>query len=472
MFKDFQEAEKFVRDNDVRMVDLKFVDLWGRWHHVTITASEFTQDLMREGIGFDGSSVGFKSVGSGDMALIPDLSTGFMDEFCEVETLSFICKIVEADSKATYLRDPRTIAIRTEEYLRSTGIADYSLWGPEFEFYVFNEAYFDNKTHTASYRVESVEADWNNPDGGLGMYLPAHGGYHAIPPRDQTSNLRTRMVMALEDAGVAVKYHHHEVGGPGQCEIETPMLGNVEAADASMMIKYVVRNVAIEDGQTVTFLPKPLFGEAGSGMHFHQQLFKDGKNAFYDAKGPNLMSELALFYIGGLLKHAPAVLAFTNPSTNSYRRLVPGYEAPVNCFFSYGNRSAAIRIPKYATEPDKVRFEFRPPDATCNPYLAQSAMLLAGLDGILNRIDPTQEGFGPINEDVFSWPAEKRATIKSLPTSLGEAARALAADHEFLLQGEIFSREMIEQWVKVKTAEEFQLQLRPHPYELQQYFDI
>ncbi len=472
MFKSFAEAAEFVRENEIRMVDLKFSDLWGRWHHVTISAREFTPALLQAGVGFDGSSVGFKSVKSGDMVLIPDIATGFMDPFWDSPTLAFICNILEADTKQLFFRDPREIARRAEKYLIDCGIADESVWGPEFEFYVFNKVEYKNSINTAKYRVESIEANWNGADGGQGHLNPIHGGYHANPPRDQFYNLRSYMVEVLEDIGVPVKYHHHEVGGPGQCEIETPLMNLMAAADASMLIKYVTKMVAYESGQSVTFLPKPLYGEAGSGMHFHQLLKKDGKNAFYDPQGPNLLSQTALYYIGGLLTHAPAVIGFTNPSTNSFRRLVPGFEAPVNCFFSSGNRSAAIRVPKYATEPEKVRFEFRPPDATCNPYLAEAAMLMAGIDGIQRKTDPTAAGFGPIDEDIFTWTPKKRNSIHGLPTTLEEALQALESDYEFLLAGGVFDAEIIRDWVKAKRAEDLQVRSRPHPYEIEMYYDL
>lgn len=472
MFKNFDEAAAFVREHNIRMVDLKFTDLWGRWHHVTISSLEFQPHLMSAGVGFDGSSVGFKSVKSGDMLLIPDLSTGFVDPFWEVSTLSFICNTVEPDTKELFGGDPREVCRRAEKYMQDTGIADASSWGPEFEFYVFNKVFLENDVNVAHYRVESIEASWNSTEGGNGHYIPLHGGYHAIPPIDQLYDLRSRMVIALENAGIPIKYHHHEVGGPGQCEIETPLMGMLPAADASMVIKYMSKMVARQSGQTVTFLPKPLYGEAGSGMHFHQQLLKGQENLFYDPEGENLLSKTALFYIGGLLTHAPAVLAFTNPSTNSYRRLIPGFEAPINAFFSKGNRSAAIRIPKYATQPDAVRFEFRPPDASCNPYLAMAAQLMAGLDGIQRQIDPTTAGFGPIDEDIFSWSADKRATIKSLPTSLEDALHALELDHDFLLVGDVFNMDMINNWLRIKRAEDLQIRNRPHPYEIQLYFDL
>jgi glutamine synthetase len=472
MFKDFAGAAAFIKEHSIQMVDLKFSDLWGRWHHVTIPRSEFDAELMSAGVGFDGSSVGLKSVKSGDMVLVPDLATGFIDPFWEVPTLSFICNTLEADTKNLFGRDPRQIARCAEQYMLETDIADQSRWGPEFEFYIFDRIHFENGVNMASYRVESAEANWNSAEGGHGHYIPLHGGYHAIPPKDQLYQLRTRMVTLLEAAGVPVKYHHHEVGGPGQSEIETPLMGLLEAADASMTIKYVAKMAAHQAGQTVTFLPKPLYGEAGNGMHFHQQLFKDGQNVFYDPEKPLLLSQTALYYIGGLLAHAPALLGFTNPSTNSYRRLVPGFEAPVNCFFSSGNRSAAIRVPKYATQPDKVRFEFRPPDATCNPYLAMAAMLMAGLDGIQNQIDPTEAGFGPFNEDIFSWTPERRGQIKNLPTSLGEAVQSLENDHAFLLAGDVFEEEMIADWIRAKLHEDREVRTRPHPYEVELYYDL
>jgi len=472
MFQTYEQTAEFIKDQHIEMIDYKFADLWGRWHHVTITAREFTPQSLISGVGFDGSSVGLKSVKSGDMTLIPDLSTAFVDPFWDVPTLSFICSAAEADTKKLFTRDPRVILQRAEEYLRAGGIADRSVWGPELEFYIFDQVSVENNIHTATYRVESSEANWNSCQPGLGHYIPVHGGYHAIPPRDQLFGLRTKMVKLLEQCGVPVKYHHHEVGGPGQCEIETPMMGMLKSADAAMLIKYISKMVAFNAGKTVTYLPKPLFGEAGSGMHFHQQLFKQDVNVFYDAGSPNLLSQTALYYIGGLLTHAPAVLALTNPTTNSYRRLVPGFEAPVNAFFSSGNRSAAIRVPKYATEPDKVRFEFRPPDAMCNPYTAMAAMLMAGIDGIKKQIDPTAAGFGPIDVDIFTLPEEKRATIKKLPTSLGEALVALEADHDFLLAGDVFDEDMIQNWIKTKRREEYEIQIRPHPYEIEQYYDL
>lgn len=471
MFKGFEEARAFIQAEAIRMIDLTFSDLWGRWHHVSIPASQFNDQLMRDGVGFDGSSVGLKSVKSGDMVLIPDLATGFMDPFWEAPTLSFICSAFEADTKAPFSVDPRNIAIRAEAYLRETGIADASIWGPEYEFYVFDKVSYENGVNTASYRVDSREADWHSGEGGHGHFIPLHGGYHAMAPKDQLYNLRAEMCLELERMGIEVKYHHHEVGGPGQCEIETPLFPLLKAGDATQIVKYVVKMVAHRRDQTATFMPKPLYGEAGSGMHFHQMLMKAGKNLFYDPNGYGKLSQEALWYIGGILAHGPALLALTNPSTNSYRRLVPGFEAPISAFFSLGNRSAAIRVPKYADQPETARFEFRPPDATCNVYLALAAQLLAGIDGIQRKLDPTALGFGPIDQNIFGWTAEQRRQIKSLPTSLTEACDALEGDLDFLLAGGVFDRLQLEDLLRHLRAQEAAVRNRPHPYEMALYFE-
>jgi glutamine synthetase len=471
MFQTLDEAAAFIRHKSVAMVDLKFCDLWGRWRHVTLPAPRFGPALLESGVGFDGSSLGLTSVKSGDLVLVPELGTAFLDPFWEAPTLSFLCATLEADTRAPYPHDPRTLAQRAEDYLRSTGIGDSSLWGPEFEFYLFDGVSYENGMNVAAYRVESREADWKSHELGGGYTIPRHGGYHAIPPQDQLHNARTRISQHLEAMGIPIKYHHHEVGGPGQCEIETRLLGMVRTGDATLLAKYVARMTARELGLTATFMPKPLFGEAGSGLHFHQQLWKGDTNVFYDADGYGCLSETARFYVGGLLAHGPAVMAITNPSTNSYRRLVPGYEAPVSAIFSLGNRSAAIRIPKYANRPESARLEFRPPDATTNPYLALAAQLLAGIDGVRRRLDPTSLGFGPYDEDVFSWPAEKRSHIQALPTSLEEALGALERDHGFLLEGDVFNEEMLERWVARKRGDERAVRDRPHPYEIELYYD-
>jgi glutamine synthetase len=473
MFRDFDEAKRFIVENEVKMVDFKYTDLWGRWHHVTVPVGRFTPLLLEEGVGFDASSVGLKPLKAGDMVVVPDLSTGFLDRFWDAPTLSFICSAKEADTKLAFPRDPRNIARRAEAYLHEAGVADASRWGPEFEFYIFDSVAYENEVHRVGYRLESSEGVWNSPQGGLGHYIPMHGGYHAHPPRDSLYNLRTEMCLHLEAMGVPIKYHHHEVGGPGQVEIETPLMGLMESADATMLVKYATKMTAAAHNQTVTFMPKPIFGEAGNGMHFHQMLTRDGLSLFYDPDGYAGLSRTAFHYIGGLLSHGPALLAFTNPSTNSFRRLVPGYEAPVNLFFSVGNRSAAVRIPLYANTPTDQRIEFRPPDATCNVYLALAAQLMAGLDGILREIDPTEAGFGPYDSNIFAWSKEERERIKGLPASLGEALRALAADHEFLLAGDVMDEGFIQDWIDYKLRyEHLEVRDRPHPYEMALYFDV
>ncbi len=472
MFDTLEQAAEYVREHGIVQVDLKFCDLNGRWRHVTLPAGNLGPRLMERGVGFDGSSVGFKSVHSGDMVLVPDLATGFVDPFWELPTLSFIGTTLEADTRAPATGDPRLVARRAEEFLRQSGVGDRSLWGPEFEFYLFDGVSWENGVNAAAYRVESAEADWKSQQLGSGYTIPLHGGYHAIPPQDHLAGARSRICQHLEAMDVPVKYHHHEVGGPGQCEIEIRLLPLVQAADVTLLTKYVTRMTAKGLGLTATFMPKPLYGEAGSGMHFHQQVLSGDRNAFYDAAGYGSLSETARQYIAGLLLHGASVMAFTNPSTNSYRRLVPGFEAPISAVYSLGNRSAAIRVPRYANDPAAARFAVRPPDATCNPSLARAAQLMAGLDGIRRRLDPGELGFGPVDEDVFTWSAEKRATLKALPTSLDEALSALEADQAFLLEGGVFGPDTIARWIERKRREDREVRNRPHPYEVALYYDL
>jgi glutamine synthetase len=472
MFQRFDEAAAHVRQHGITMVDLKFCDLAGRWRHVTLPAERFTPELMEDGVGFDGSSVGLRSVKSGDLVLVPDLSTAFLDPFPEEKTLSFLCRILEADDRSPVLFDPRTIARRAEERLEASGVGTRSLWGPEFEFYLFDGVAYENGVNVASYRVESSEADWRSHELGSGFTIPRHGGYHALPPQDHLDDARTKISRILESVGVPVKYHHHEVGGPGQCEIEIPLLGLLEACDAVLMVKYVVRRAARKMGLTATFMPKPLYGEAGSGMHCHQLVLDGDRNVYFDPNGYGCVSETGRFAIGGLLHHGASVMAFTNPSTNSYRRLVPGFEAPVTAIYSLGNRSAAIRIPKYANRPESARFEFRPPDATCNPYLAMAAQLLAGLDGVEKRMDPTPLGFGPFDGDVAALPPEVRAKIRALPTALDESLDALESDHAFLVKDGVFPADLVPRWIQKKREEDREVRNRPHPYEIELYYDL
>jgi glutamine synthetase len=473
MFQTLQDVTKFLEAHHIEAVDLKFCDLWGRQHHITVPPNQFTTELLESGIGFDGSSIGLKNVKSGDMVMVPDLTTGFLDPFWEAPTLSFLCTALNAADYEIFSNDPRNLTRKAESFLQETGIADESKWGPELEFYIFDEVYYENTNHRAGYELVSYEAEADSDNSPGGSYIPIHGGYHAAPPKDKSFQLRQEITQHLLEMGIPIKYHHHEVGSFGQVEIETTMMGLLEAGDAIKLIKYTAKMAAASRNQAVTFMPKPIFQEAGNGMHFHQHLFLEGNNLFYDPEGYGKLSQLARYYIGGLLHHGPALLGLTNPSTNSYRRLVPGYEAPVNAFYSLGNRSAAIRIPKYANQPDTTRIEFRPPDASCNPYLALASQLLAGIDGIKQELDPSQLGYGPIDEDIFSWSSEQRETIQPLPTSLEEALTALENDYEFLLAGDVFSEELLQEWVEHKREEEIDpVRIRPHPYEISLYFDV
>lgn len=470
-------AIKFAKEQQVEVVDLKFCNLFGRWHHISIPASQFDESIFKRGVAFDGSSVpGFKKLEAGDMVLIPDTSTMLVDPFWNQKTLSFICSAYEADTQELFQNDPRNIAFRAQQYLRATGIADESLWSPEFEFYIFDNITYINDINRAYYQIDSEEADWNtgaDEEQNLGNKIPRQGGYHAIPPLDNLYNLRAEMVKYIEEADIPVRYHHHEVGGPGQSEIEIHHHPLLQAGDVTMIVKYIIKMAASKRQKTVTFMPKPLYNEAGSGMHIHVQLKKNGNNLFYDENGYAGLSETALQFIGGILRHGPALLAFTNPSTISYKRLVPGFEAPVKAIFGLANRSAAIRIPKYANTSETKRIEFRPPDATCNIYLAISALLMAGIDGIRNQIDPTKEGFGPYDINIFTIPKSEQEKIMSLPTSLKEALDALAEDYQFLLEGEIFSEQLIQGWIDYKLNKEFnEVRSRPHPYEISLYYDV
>ena len=474
MFNSLKEISEYISENEIKMIDLKFCDLFGRWHHITLPVKMIEKGLFENGVAFDGSSIpGFKSLESGDMLMIPDLSTGFHDVFCSIPTVSFLCNTVEADSKKDFYRDPRNIAKKAEEFLKSTGIADDSKWGPEFEYYIFDNVKFKNDRFKTGYQIDSIEANLSDDiEEFAGIPNRRTGGYHAIPPMDQINDIRSETVDILENMGISVNYHHHEVGGPGQSETEILLASLKKAADYGMIIKYVIKMIAYENNMIATFMPKPIFEEAGNGMHFHQHLFKNGKPLFYDKNGYAGLSKLAHNYIAGILKHGPALLALTNPSTNSYRRLVPGYEAPVNLFFSLANRSAAIRVPKYCTEPDQKRIEFRPPDATCNMYVAMSAMLLAGIDGIKNNMDPGELGFGPYDVNIFKLSERERKKIKPLPASLGEALDALQKDQEFLLQGDVFTEDIIETWIECKYNEFSDIRSRPHPYEFELYLDM
>lgn len=476
MFKNLNELKNYCRENDIKVIDFKVIDLAGKWHHLTIPTTRFTKKTLEDGIGFDGSSYGFLTVEKSDMVFIPDLSSAFVDPFNEVPALTMIGNIYSIGDKIERFEgDPRYVAEKTEKYMTETGIADKTLYGPEFEFYILDHISYKTTPNHMEVYLDSEQADWNMGNKGtknLGFKVGHHNGYHVDIPNDVSYNLRNKMVLTLEELGVPVKYHHTEVGGPGQLEIELSFSGLLEMADRTMLTKYVLKNEAIRNGKTVTFMPKPIFGEAGNGMHVHFQLFKDSKPIFYDENGYSGLSDTALYAIGGILKHSPALMAFTNPSTNSYKRLVPGYEAPVSICFATANRSSVIRIPGYAKKPDAKRFEFRPSDATCNPYIAYSALMMAMLDGIMNKIDPTEEGYGPYDINIFNLPEEEKAKIKGLPKSLEEAADELEKDYEFLLKGGVFTEGIIRDQLKRIRCDAAKVNIMPNPIEFEMYFDL
>lgn len=475
MFSNLEEVKSFCKQEGIEIIDFKIIDLAGRWHHLAMPVERFSEKTLTEGIGFDGSSYGFLTVEKSDMIFIPDITTAFVDPFCEVPTISMISDIYQlGDTTSRFEGDPRYIAQKAEKYLIETNIADENIIGPEFEFYLFDHISYLNKPQEQFVNIDSEQAYWNtgNSEYNQGYKVPYQNGYHVDLPMDLTNDLRSIITRKLEDLNVKIKYHHHEVGGTGQVEIETEHGKMREMADNTMILKYVVKNTAIQNGKTATFMPKPLYGEAGNGMHVHMQLFKNGEPIFYDKDGCSGLSKEALYFIGGILKHAPALSGITNPSTNSYKRLVPGFEAPVSICFAVSNRSAVIRIPGYANTPETKRFEYRPSDATCNPYLAYSALLLAGLDGILNKIDPQSEGYGPYNVNIFNLPIEERNKIKSLPKSLSEAADELEKDFEFLLRGGVFTKGVIEDQIRSIRNQSKLLDSIPHPKEFEMYYDL
>lgn len=476
MFSNFEEIKEFIKQNDVKMIDFKVVTLRGKWRHLTIPAERLSEKTFTDGIGFDGSSYGYSTIEDSDMCFMPDMTTAFIDPYCKVKTLSMIANIYTiGKNEGRFDGDPRYIVEKAIKYMKNEGIAEEYMIGPEFEFYIFDKIHFGVENRHQEIFIDSAQAPWNTnvKEDNLGYKAPFQDAYHMALPYDLNNDIRSEICLKMNEMGIDVKYHHHEVGSAGQLEVEVE-LGNIDKmADATMMAKYVIKNEAITHGKTATFMPKPLFGEAGSGMHVHMLLRKNDRNLFYDANGYSKMSQEALYFIGGLLKHSKAVLAFTNPSTNSYKRLVPGFEAPVSICFATGNRSSVIRIPGYVKNPEKRRFEFRPSDATANPYLAYAAMLMAGLDGIKNKIDPTKEGFGPYDVNVFDLPKEEQDKIEALPKSLDEALEELKKDHEFLLEGGVFDEHFINTWIKYKYEKEVKKVLPvPSPVEFQLYYDL
>ena len=464
-------ADVIKMGKDVEMVDLRFTDLLGMWHHFTMPAGELSEELFGEGIGFDGSSIrAFKEIHESDMILIPDPETAFMDQIFEVPTLIIICDIYDPVTLQPYTRDPRYVAKKAEAYLKQTGIADVSYWGPEAEFFLFDSVTYGGATNEAFYHIDSSEGWWNSGlAGGKGGQISPKGGYFPVPPADTKQDVRSKMVMALEAAGVPVELHHHEVATAGQSEIDLRYGTLLRMADSIQIYKYLVKNVARQNGLTATFMPKPLFGDNGSGMHVHSSLWRGENNVFFDETGYAQLSDTAKYYIGGLLKHAPALLAIAAPTTNSYRRLVPGFEAPVNLAYSQRNRSAVCRIPMYSKSPKAKRVEFRAPDPSTNPYLCFAAMLMAGLDGVQNQIDPGE----PMDKDLYDLPPEEAAKVQQVPGSLTAVLDALEADHEFLLKGDVFTPDLLEAYVSYKrSAEVDTVRMRPHPHEFTLYFDI
>ncbi len=460
-----------IEEHHVKVVDLKFCDLMGQWQHFSITSREFSEAVFEDGIGFDGSSIrGFQKIHESDMLLFPDPDSLFLDPFTAVPTLSLTCDIADPITKESYARDPRHIAKKAERYLHTSGIADLVYMGPEPEFFILDNIRYDQSHHFGYYHIDSEEGFWNSGNNGtqnLGHKPRYKEGYFPTSPIDTLQDIRTDMVLTLESVGINVEVHHHEVATAGQTEIDLRRDTLAKMADAYLVYKYVTKNVAKKHGKTVTFMPKPIFGDNGSGMHVHQSLWKGGKPLFA-GNGYAGLSELALYYIGGLLKHAPALCALTNPTTNSYKRLVPGYEAPVNLAYSQRNRSAAVRIPMYSSNPKSKRVEFRCPDPTCNPYLAFSAMLMAGIDGIINRINPGS----PLDKDIYDLPPDELKNVPSTPGSLEGALKALEDDHEFLLRGDVFTEDLIKTWIDYKMSKEVkQMALRPHPYEFILYYD-
>jgi len=472
MFKSAKEAVRFIKENNIVSVDLKACDLFGKWRHLTTPARYVTEQVLIEGFGFDGSSYGFRAVDKSDMILMPDLSTGFIDPFWKQPTLAFICNIHEIDGdEPRFEQDPRFVCDKAEDCLKKLGAGEELLLGPEYEFYLFDQVTYDDSMASAFYNIESHQAHWSTGtaekcNGGFPM--PLKGGYHGEQPADRYASFRAELCEELHSMGISVKYHHQYVGGPGQVEIETEFDTARRMADKTMQIKYAARNFALAHGLTATFMPKPMFGAPGSGFHVHFKLLKKGKPVFSDPKGYAGMSKIAMQFMTGILVHARAISAFANPSTNSYKRLVPGYEAPVSIVMATGNRSAAIRIPGYAKAAEDKRFEYRAADCTANPYLMFAAMVMAGIDGVRNKLDHSKCNVGPIEGNIFDMSEEERAKIGALPRNLLEALDALESDNEFLKHSGVFTDSLIKTWIKRKRDEEaMPVMLRPHPYEFQ-----
>ena len=474
MAKSVQEIMNLIKEKGIKMVDFKMVDIHGQYRHVTILAENFTEDTMKNGIGFDASNYGYAVVEKSDMVFIPDPDTAVIDPFCEIPTLSMTgnAMIIDNPENRPLPQYPRNIVLAAEKYMNDLGIADTMLILPEFEFYLFDQVGWEVSGKHIGVELDAKQSYWNSAVEGKGVVVPKQKNYHIAKPFDVAYECRSEMCLLMKDMGIEINYHHPEVAASGQFEIE-PQLGKMsEMADATMMIKYIIHNTALKHGKTATFMPKPIYGEAGSGMHVHMLLLKNGEPVFSDDNGYAHLSETAHYFMGGLLKHIASLCALTNPSTNSFKRLVPGFEAPVTVGYATSNRSAVIRIPAYAKSPDKRRFELRNPDATCNPYFCYAAILMAGLDGIKNKIDPHANGWGPYDMKLYHLSDEEKAKLHHLPTSLPEALDALEADHEYLTAGGVFPEELLKNFISAKRVECSELSKIPHPAEFEKYYNL
>ena len=474
MQKSVHDIMKMIQEQDIKMVDFKMVDINGQFRHVTIPAQDFNEEIMTNGVGFDASNYGYAVVEKSDMVFIPDPNTAVVDPFCQIPTLSMTgsAMIIDHPENRPLAQYPRNIVLAAEAYMKESGIADTMLILPEFEFYMFDQVGWEVQPNAIGMTLDADQAHWNSYVDGQGVVVPKQKNYHIAKPFDPTYECRSEMCMLMEQMGIPIKYHHPEVGAAGQFEIE-PKLGQMSTmADASMMIKYIIRNTALKYGKTATLMPKPVYGEAGNGMHVHMLLLKDGEPVFSDDNGYSHLSKTAHYFMGGLLKHIASLCAITNPSTNSFKRLVPGFEAPVTVGYATSNRSAVIRIPAYAKTPKERRFELRNPDATCNPYFCYAAILMAGLDGVKNQIDPHENGWGPYDMNLFNLPEEEKKKLKGLPTSLEQALDALENDHDYLTAGGVFPEILLENFIKAKREECRQLAAIPHPAEFDRYYNL
>ena len=472
MSKTSQDVLRQIKDEGIELIDLKFSDLHGKWQHLTVASDLIEESSFSEGLAFDGSSIrGWKAINESDMAMVPDPSTSWIDPFYHHKTLSLICSIQEPRSGEPYARCPRSLAKKALDYLASTSVADSAFFGPEPEFFIFDDVRYNSGEGSSFYSVDTIEAPWNTgrveEGGNLGYKIQLKEGYFPVSPNDTAQDMRSEMLLLMGELGIPIEKHHHEVAGAGQHELGMKFAPLINAADNVMIYKYVVRNVAKKYGKSATFMPKPVFNDNGTGMHVHQSLWKGGQPLFYGEGTYANLSQTAKWYIGGILRHAPSFLAFTNPTTNSYKRLVPGFEAPVNLVYSQGNRSAAVRIPLTGPSPKAKRLEFRSGDALANPYIAFSAMMMAGIDGIKNQIDP---GDG-VDVDLFELPSDELSKIDTVPSSLNDALEALKSDNKYLTEGGVFSEDFINNWIELKYEEVQQLRQRPHPHEFTMYYD-